>query len=142
MRAGHYRRMALRRNRAEREARGIPERRRRIAVRVEPEVVEIPEWARKRAIRGLTTGEDFVGLYAGDARLLEQKDRRDGGEPAVIAVEFRICKVCGRPLLGDDAAARRALEAAGATSYMLPCGDTCYEAQREGRWRRVRRRAA
>jgi hypothetical protein len=131
--------MAIRRNRADRKMRGIPERRRRVALRVEPEVVEIPEWARKHAIAGLTTGEDFVWLRPGDARLLEQMDRRDGGEPVTIEVEFRYCKVCGRPLLMDDAASRRRLEEAGATSYMLPCGDECYEAQRDGRWRRLRR---
>lgn len=136
MRAGHFRRMAMRRNRADRQMRGIKERRRKIVCRVETDAIAIPAWARAREVRGLSTGPDHVWLRRGDARALERLDRDSGGTPRVIEVEFRYCKVCGRPLMGDDAANRRALEQAGSTSWMLPCGEQCIEASKDGRWRR------
>jgi hypothetical protein len=106
-------------------------------IRVDPELVPIPEWARKRAVRELSKGEDYVWLRPGDARALAELDRDSGGKPDLVEFEFRLCKNCGRPLIGDEARIRRMGEQAGRTSYMLPCGDDCYEAQRDGRWRKL-----
>lgn len=117
--------------------RGIAERRRRMVCRVETELVPIPGWARRRNVRGLTQGETFVWLHPGDARALERLDREAGGNPKVLEVEFRLCKVCRRPLLGEEATSRRIFERAGATTYMAPCGDSCIEASHDHRWRRT-----
>ncbi len=100
MRAGHYRRLAIRRIRLSRKLSGIKERRCRMAYRVEPELALIPDWARRRAIGGLSTGKDFVWLRPGDARCLERLDRDCGGTPRTLEVEFRYCSQCGRPLVG------------------------------------------
>lgn len=135
MRAGHYRRRALRARRAERAARGIKERRQRMVWRVEVTAIAVPAWARARALRGLTSGEAYLWLRRGDAKMLERLDREAGGEPMVIEAEFRRCKICWRPLLGDDAAARRAQELGGATADQLPCGPECYDASKDKRWR-------
>ncbi len=115
--------------------RGIAERRRRVAWRVQPELVPIPLWARDRAIRGLSDGPDHVWLRRGDAQSLERLDREAGGDPLVVETEYRCCKVCGRPLIGEEAAGRRRAEQGGHTAWMLPCGDQCIEASKDGRWR-------
>ena len=139
MRAGHYRARGRRRLTAYRRENGIPIRREHIVVRVEPELAAIPDWARKRAIAGLSVSADYVWLDEGDARILAALDRECGGRPQVQEAEFRRCKVCNRPLIGDDATTRRLAEQAGRISYMLPCSSECYEAQRDGRWRRRNR---
>jgi hypothetical protein len=108
-----------------------------MVLRVEPELIAIPEWARGRAVRGLSIGEDYVWLRPGDGRALAALDRDCGGRPVVVEQEFRYCKVCGRPLIGDDATSRRLSEQGGQTSYMLPCSDECYEAARDQRWRNL-----
>lgn len=136
MRKGHWRRMARRAARARRQALGIKERRQRMVRRVEPELVAIPEWARKRAVKGLSAGADFVWLLPGDARALERLDRDAGGEPAVLETEFRRCRHCRRPALGEDAVALRGQDMRG--EDWSQCGDQCDEAKRDGRWRRAR----
>jgi hypothetical protein len=116
---------------------GIKERRQRMARRVEPELIAIPEWARKRAIRGLSTGEEFVWLLPGDARLLERTDREAGGNPRVLETEFRRCRHCGRPALGSDAVAMCGLDMGG--QDWAACGNECDEACKDGRWRKTGR---
>ena len=133
MRKGHYRYLARREAKARRKALGIKERRQRMVRRVEPKLVLIPEWARKRAVRGLSTGADFIWLFPGDARLLERMDREAGGEPSVLETEFRRCKHCGRPALGADAAAMLGLDM-GCQDW-APCGDECDAARADRRWR-------
>ena len=106
--------------------------------RVEPELVAIPAWAYERAVKGLSAGPDHVWLRRGDARALERLDREAGGNPLVVETEFRYCKVCGRPLIGEEAGNRRRAEAGGKTAWMLPCGEQCIEASKDGRWRKER----
>ena len=40
-------------------------------------------------------------------KLLVALDESRGGNPEVVQVEFRYCRVCRRPLLADEAAAYR-----------------------------------
>ena len=109
-----------------------------MARRVDPELIAIPEWARKRVIEGLSCGKDFVWLHPGDARLLERMDREAGGNPKVLEAEFRRCRFCGRPALGEDAAAMRGLDMGG--EDWSACGDECDAARADGRWRKHRRK--
>lgn len=140
MRAGHYRRMEMRRQRAARKARGIRERQRRWIARIDVDAIAVPEWARRRAVRGLSGSETHVWLRRGDARALEHLDREAGGSPVVTEVEFRYCGVCGRPLIGEEAAARRLSDMGGRTADQLPCSGECYEAAKDKRWIRQRTR--
>jgi hypothetical protein len=135
MRKGHWRRKAVRAARAIRQARGVKERRQRMARRVEPELIAIPEWARQRAIKGLSRGEEFVWLRPGDGRFLEKLDREAGGQPRVLETEFRRCRHCGRPAVGADAEALRRQDMAGES--WSACNDECDDARADRRWKRA-----
>lgn len=105
------------------------------AVRVEPSVTAIPEWARKRAVKGLSTGSTYVWLRRSDAWMLAQLDREDGGRPQILRVEYRACPVCKRMLLGELAKERRMKNESCATGDQKPCSDDCLPAH----WRRRER---
>ena len=137
MRQGHWKRKRLRQRRAERIARGIPERRRLKAVRVDTGAIPVPQWAIDRRIRDTSWSANHVWLRRGDAEELAKQDRELGGEPQLTETEYRRCKICKRLLLGEDAAALRGLAAASVTGDQLPCGSECLEAAREHRWRRA-----
>jgi PAS domain-containing protein len=134
MRRGHWEHLARRAARERRQAAGIRERRQRMVRRVEPELVAIPGWARKRAVKGLSQGETCVWLLPGDARQLERLDRECGGRPRVIETEFRRCRHCGRPVLGADAVALRGQDMAG--EDWAGCSEECDGAREDRRWRR------
>jgi len=129
-----WRRLARRAAKARRKALGIKERRQRMVRRVEPELIPMPGWARQRAVKGLSRGEDFVWLLPGDARQLERMDRDAGGNPRVLETEFRRCRYCGRPALGADAIAMRGQDMGGEDWAI--CGDECDAAREDRRWRK------
>lgn len=123
---------------AERRAlldRGIrPARVRRIfCVRLEG--YAMPEWAGAERIAGLTWSETTVWLRRRQARYLAREAEEAGGRATLVEAEFRRCEVCHRPLLGEDAKARRRQVETSVTARQLPCGASCYEAQRDRRWR-------
>lgn len=95
----------------------------------------VPQWALDRRVPGLSGDVSRVWLRPRDARFLLQLDRAAGGEPWFAESEYRRCGVCGRPLIGEDAAARRKLDESGRTARQIPCGDTCLDAARDRRWR-------
>lgn len=132
MRKGYWLRLHRREAKARRKALGVKERRQRMVRRVEPELIPIPQWARERAVRGLSRGEEFVWLLPGDARQLERMDREAGGEPKVLETEFRRCRHCGKPAVGADAVAMRGLDMGG--QDWAPCGDECDAAKADRRW--------
>lgn len=120
--------------RYELRCKGIQKAYRRRVWCVEVSAIAMPEWARARAVKGLTQSATRVWLRPRDARMLARIDREAGGEPAMAEAEFRRCGVCNRPLLGLDAAARRELDESAVTGRQLPCGGDCLEAARDKRW--------
>lgn len=130
-----WRKQRRARNRELRQ-RGVKVCRTRWVALVRPEAIPIPEWARIRAVHGLSEREDAVWLQRSDAWLLARMDREAGGEPEMTECEFRRCEICRRPLLAEDAEARRELTESAATGGKKPCGGECFAAARDGRWRR------
>lgn len=98
---------------------------------VELDVLVVPEWARRKAIPGLTLTGASVWLGRIAARALERMDREAGGEPKLTLSAYRPCKVCGRPLLGEEAEARWELDKKF-QGESKPCGPGCVERQRAG----------
>lgn len=105
--------------------RGIPVTKPSYITLVEPSVIAMPEWARKRAVKGLPVEAGRVWLRRSDAIMLARLDREDGGRPTVLRVEYRQCPVCKRVLLGELAKARRMLEESYRTANQLPCSRDC-----------------
>ena len=107
----------------------------RKAWHVRPEVIAVPAWALERAVRGLSQSTDAVWLLPTDAWMVARLDREAGGEPEMTEVEFRRCEICRRPLLAEDAEARRHLTESAMTGNQKPCGGECFAAARDKRWR-------
>jgi hypothetical protein len=97
--------------------------------------IPMPEWVKERAIKGLSLTESFVWLRRRDARFLMRLDREAGGEPYATETEYRRCKICSRPLIGDAARMRRDLDESSFTGRYKACGSDCIEAERDKRWR-------
>ena len=96
--------------------------------------IEMPPWAIKKCIPGLSASLTRIWLKPRDARFLMHMDRAAGGQPWYAESEFRRCGVCHRPLLGEDAAARRQMDESTMTGRQLPCGSECIEASKDKRW--------
>lgn len=96
----------------------------------------MPEWCYKRRIRGLTMSHSRVWLRPKDAWVLRCLDLEIGGRPTITEAEYRRCPVCWRPLLGEDAEARRELNESSFTARQIPCGDGCLDAAKDKRWRK------
>jgi hypothetical protein len=97
--------------------------------RVDLELMEVPEWAvaeavASRVLRELSRGEWHVWLTRRSAKLLL---RQAGGHGRLTEVEYRICPVCERVLLGEDAEERRRLNESCMTGTQLPCGKDCLD---------------
>lgn len=114
---------------------GNPAARRQWAVCVCLTAIPMPEWAARKRIPGLTFTESTAWLHRRDAKFLIAQDRECGGSATYAETEYRRCGVCGRPLLGDDAALRRRLDESARTGRMKPCGSECIAASKDGRWR-------
>lgn len=95
----------------------------------------MPAWAVERCVRGLSRSATRIWLRPRDAAFLARLDREAGGTPDLVEMEVRYCPVCDRPLLGEDAAARRILEESSMTARQRPCGSECLEAAEDRRWR-------
>lgn len=119
-----------------RKALGQPVTRQRFVCHVKTNAIPVPDWARLRAVRGLSESDDAVWLSRRDAFMLAQLDREAGGTPEVTEVEYRLCDMCHRPLLAEDAEDRRALNESDQEGRRKPCGSECYAAARDGRWKR------
>lgn len=124
-----------RRARRERMCRSAiqPTRIRRV-IQVETQAIPIPQWAWDRRVHGLSESPEYVWLERKDGLFLARLDREAGGTPRVAEVELRKCPVCGRPLLAEDAAARRVLDESAQTARQIACGPDCLDAAREKRW--------
>ena len=108
--------------------RGIKPAKKQWVICVETTAIEIPAWARAKAETRLSQSAHrvwFRGRNSGRAKILERQDRQAGGRPEVTAVEYRMCPVCDRMLLGLEAEARRKLDESGVLGRTLPCSSTC-----------------
>jgi hypothetical protein len=108
--------------------RGIKPAKKQWVICVETTAIEIPAWARAKAETRLFQSAHrvwFRGRNSGRAKILERQDRQAGGRPEVTAVEYRMCPVCDRMLLGLEAEARRKLDESGVLGRTLPCSSTC-----------------
>lgn len=135
MRAADPERRFLRARRRDLRNRGIRVPRIRRVMGVTLEGMAVPEWALRRRVRGLSASEHMVWLSRRDAYRLEHEADELGAHAVTMETEYRRCGVCGRPLVGEDAAARRQAEEMGVTARQLPCGSECLEAARDRRWK-------
>lgn len=131
-------RLERRTDRARRKARGQATPRLRMVALVELDAIEVPAWARRKAVPGLTVTETSVWLGRIAARMLEREDQRAGGSPRLTMTGYRPCRLCGRARLGADAEYRLELDRQYGGASM-PCGPECSELQAA---RKARRGAA
>jgi hypothetical protein len=117
------------------KSRGIAATRRRFVVQVTLHAIPMPDWALARRVKGLSCSASRIWMKKRDGYFLARLDCEAGGVRDVVEAELRYCPVCKRPLLGEDAAARRRLEESGRTARQRPCGSECYEAQQDRRWK-------
>lgn len=105
---------------------GVKPTKRQWMVCVETTVIEIPEWAKLKAEKKLSSSEHHVwfrGRNNGRAKILERQDKAAGGSPELTAVEWRLCAVCGRMLLSLEAAMRRRMDERYGRE--VPCSSEC-----------------
>lgn len=95
-------------------------------LKVELDQIPMPNWAREKAIKGLTLTDSVVWLKRIAGRKLEALDRECGGNPRVTTTQYRPCPICRRPLIGEEAEARWELDKTF-TGTQVPCGPTCLE---------------
>lgn len=126
--ANRRERAARKIDRERRAARGMATPRLRTVMLVELDAIPMPEWARRKAIQGLTLTESSVWLGRIAGRILEREDQRAGGSPRVTVERYRPCRVCKRPLLGLDAERRLELDRKW-NGERIPCGPECAEIQ-------------
>lgn len=95
---------------------------------VELAAISVPEWARSKAIRGLTLTETSVWISRVPARRLMREDEAAGGKPKVAWTTYRRCKICQRPLLGLEAERRHQLDKRFEGARAI-CGPDCVEVE-------------
>lgn len=115
-------------DRERRAARGMATPRMRTILLVQLDAIAMPEWARRKAVKGLTVTETSIWLGRIAGRALERADRAAGGSPRVTPVGYRPCRVCKRPRLGLDAEHRLELDRKW-NGDRIPCGPECAEIQ-------------
>lgn len=121
--------------RRELKARGVRPTRTRRAVCVRLVGMEVPAWFLEHRIRHLSATAHTVWLWPRAAKHLEHLADEMGSSATLAEAEFRLCDICGRPLLGEDAEARRRVVESAVTGRQKPCGAECIEAEQDGRWR-------
>lgn len=104
---------------------------------VELDKIPVPQWARDKAIPGLTLTGNSVWLGRIAARALARLDQSVGGRPQLTFEVYRPCRICRRPLLGPAAEHRLELDRKF-EGWRIPCGPECVEIetarkQRKGR---------
>lgn len=103
---------------------------------VELDAIMVPDWARKKAIKGLTITNSSVWLRRIAANFLCRLDREAGGTPRLTVTDYRRCNNCKRVLLGPDAQARFELDRKY-EGQRITCGPDCAELQKSRRKRKV-----
>ena len=99
---------------------------------VELSALTVPEWARKKAIRGLTITDTKVWLGRIAANFLARLDREAGGVSRITLSEYRRCGICDRPLLGVEAVERFEQDRRFAGEF-TKCGPDCVQRDRRRR---------
>jgi len=92
---------------------------------VRPSIAPLPDWVAGAAVKGLGSLEDQVWLWPVDARRLMKWVKAHGGRSWAVRAEFRRCEMCGRPLIGVEAEARRRQIESGPAGRALNCGPEC-----------------
>lgn len=100
-------------------------------------LLELPDWVREAAVKGLGLMRDRAWLWPVDAKRLIRLDRGAGGRSEVTIIEVRHCGLCARPLIGAEAERRRKLDEQGPQGREMPCGDGCRDDRRTGIWKRL-----
>jgi hypothetical protein len=77
-------------------------------------------------VHGLTfTPKEFWCLSRRKARALVERDKRAGGTGTMYPVEYRLCPVCGRQLLGTEAHDYRMKQLRPVREWHFPEGPAC-----------------
>ncbi len=139
--SGKRERLARKRDREQRAARGLTTPRLRTILLVELDAIFMPEWAVRKAVPGMTITKDAVWLGRIAGRALEREDRLAGGHPKVTAALYRPCKICKRPRIGLDAEYRLELDRRF-QGERIPCSPECVEIQAARLKRRGNHQAA
>lgn len=121
---GAVRRLRIER-RGELRQRGITPNRVTRVYRVDLDKLTVPDWAARRAVKGLSGSRKHVWLRRWDAKRLEECEAQIGGLALLTETEYRKCPVCDRVLIGEDAEMRRRLNESCMTGTQLPCGGDC-----------------
>lgn len=99
----------------------------RRAWRVTVDAIEMPGWAKDKALAALSSSETHVWfLSRRDAKVLAALNKSRGGCGTVDAVEYRRCRLCGSSLLGMRASEMREWERLHPTESKQ-CGPDCKE---------------
>lgn len=98
---------------------------------VELEAIDVPDWAIKKAVPGLSRGPRRIWLRRIAARSLARLDMQAGGSPRLTFEDYRQCRVCGCPRLGLDAEARLELDRKF-EGWKIPCSPDCLEVAQRG----------
>lgn len=109
-------------------AKGIKSAKKQWMICVETTAIEIPARALAKRDTRLEASKQrvwFRGRRNGRAKILERQDRQTGGRPELTEIEYRICPVCGRMLLGLEAADRRRLDESCSLGRDLHCSVVC-----------------
>lgn len=91
------------------------------------ELLEVPDWVSRFAVRGFGTLPRQVWLRPAKAKLLLVLDRAAGGRSEFAKTEFRRCLLCSRPMISVEAEAYRKQLESGDRS--IPCGRDCARAR-------------
>ena len=113
-------------DRRDRAARGLSTPKVHQIALVELDLITVPDWARQKAIKGLSITETSIWLRRIAANKLASLDIEAGGCPRLTPTAYRRCKQCGRPLLGVDAEGRLDLDRKF-EGDRIPCGPECLE---------------
>lgn len=95
---------------------------------VELDKIPMPDWAKAKAVRGLTLTDRSIWLRRISARKLMREDEAAGGTPRVTFTVWRFCQICQRSRLGLEAEYKAHVDRLGPRNP--PCGPDCLEIER------------
>jgi hypothetical protein len=105
---------------------------------VSPSVLHaIPLYLGLRAIKGMRALPGWIWLRRVDAKRLMAADRQAGGRSEVVKTAYRVCDVCSRPLIGNEALERRKSLMRSVKSRELPCGPNCHKDRDMKLWEKM-----
>src|SRR6185437_3378762 len=106
--------------------RSVPVKRRVWWITLTSTEVSEEDFSPKELTSALTfTPQSFWCLSRRKAQRLVDRDRRNGGAGALYPVEFRLCAVCSRPLLGQEAHDYRLKQMKPRASWHFRTGPAC-----------------